>query len=161
MQSDAPDDALSRQALDLRELSAGQALALDRQLRHCLARVDAATGMRMCAFRQLAHSAVSQRLNAGIAIALTRRLTGGDCRDSLLTLASLATLLGSHSDGILRELNGMPTVTAEEHTRVLALDALARDVAGSLDEQAWRRDCRPVPPTSGAAGHHGIGQLVE
>jgi hypothetical protein len=160
-QFDAPDHALSRQALDLRALSAGQALALARQLRHCLAQDDAATGLRACAFRQLAHSAVSQRLNAGIAVALIRRLRGGDCRASLLTLASLAALLAGHSDGVLRELNGMPTVTRTEHRRLLALDALARDVAASLDERAWRRHCAAVSPASGAAGHSGIGQLVE
>src|SRR5262245_40337515 len=78
----APALALSRDALHLRTLSAGQAFALERTLGRCLAPVGArarssTATFRACAFRQLAHNSVSQRLNAVLALTLARRLDKG------------------------------------------------------------------------------------
>ena len=145
----APYDA-TREALDLRALSAGQLLTLDHRLRGCVARVGGAGGVpaaarfRECAFRELAHSSISQRLNAVLALTLTRRLHGGDCRDSLLAFAGVVRVVAAEAEGMLRELNSTLRWDARERARVRALRRLARDTRHHLSRRAWRRDCRPA-----------------
>jgi hypothetical protein len=145
----APYDA-TREALDLRALSAGQLLTLDHRLRGCMARVGGAGGVpaaarfRECAFRELAHSSISQRLNAVLALTLTRRLHGGSCRDSLIAFAGVARVVAAEAEGMLRELNSTLSWDARERTRVRALRELARDTRHHLNPRAWRRDCRPA-----------------
>ena len=146
----APDNALSQEALNLRRISAGQARTLDRQLRRCLTQIEgeprrtAAVGrFRTCAFRQLVHSGVSQRFNAMLAVTLTRRLRGGTCRSSLLALAGIARILGEEADAVWRELISTPRWSARERGAVLALGGLARSLA-RLNPRTWRRNCAPA-----------------
>ena len=145
----APYD-VTREALDLRALSAGQLLTLDHKLRGCMATVGATGGVpaaarfRECAFRELAHSSISQRLNAVLALDLTRRVHGGSCRDSLLAFAGIARVVAAEAEGMLRELNSTLQWDARERMKVRALRALARDTRQHLDPRAWRRDCRPA-----------------
>jgi hypothetical protein len=142
---DVPDVALSREALHLRTLSATQALALQRTLGHCLTPAPGASTARFraCTFAELAHNSISQRLNGVIALTLARRLTDGDCRTSLLTMAGLTRALAGAAEGTLRELNSQPRWSAQEHANLLALRALARDAVTSLRAPTWRRDCAP------------------
>jgi hypothetical protein len=142
---DTPDVALSRDAQHLRTLSATQAVALQHMLRHCLppARGSSTARYRACAFRELAHNSISQRLNGVIALTLARRLADGDCRTSLLTMAGLTRALAGAAEGTLRELNGQPRWSAQEGANLLALRALARDAVASLRARSWRRDCAP------------------
>ena len=150
LQLDAPDYALSRDALDTRTLSATQAAALERTVRSCQARIDSraaavpsAARFRECAFRELAHSSISQRLNAVLALTLTRRLRGGACRANLFALASGAQTLAAAAEGVLRELNSQLAWDAREHLKLLALRTLARSTLTGLDARAWRRHCAP------------------
>lgn len=150
-------DAAQLEALDLRTLSAGQLLALDHQLHRCLVQVGGAAGLpaaarfRTCAFRELAHNSISQRFNAMLALTLTRRLRGGNCRANLLAFAGVAQIVAVEAESMLRELNGLQTWTARQRAEVRALRSLARDTRARLASRAWRRDC----------GHPEFGQLVE
>jgi hypothetical protein len=148
---DVPDVALSRDALHLRTLSATQALALQHTLRHCLAPAPGAptARFRACAFAELAHNSISQRLNGVIALTLARRLTDGDCRTSLLTMAGLTRALAGAAEGTLRELNSQPRWSVQERANLLALRALARDAVTSLRAPTWRRDCAPSAQSGG------------
>jgi hypothetical protein len=153
----APNDAALLEALDLRSLSAGQLHALDQELSRCLVRVGGAAGVpagvrfRSCAFRQLAHNSISQRLNAVLALALTRRMHRGTCRANLFAFAGITQIVAAEAESMLRELNSQPVWSAHQRTRVRALRALARDTRVHLDPRAWRHDC--------ALSH--LGQLVE
>ena len=146
-----PDVALSRDARHLRTLSASQALALQHMLRHCLPppRGSSTARYRACAFRELAHNSISQRLNGVIALTLARRLSDGDCRTSLLTMAGLTRALAGAAEGTLRELNSEPRWSAEQGANLLALTALARDAVASLRAPSWRRDCAPSAHSGG------------
>jgi hypothetical protein len=145
----APYDA-SREALDLRALSAGQLLRLDHTLRGCMVRVGgdggvpAAARFRECAFRELAHNSISQRFNAVLALTLTRRLHGGSCRDGLLAFAGVVRVVAAEAEEMLRELNGTLRWDARERTKVRALRRLARETRHDLSARAWRRDCSPA-----------------
>jgi hypothetical protein len=144
-----PYDA-TREARDLTALSAGQLLTLDHRLRGCMARLGGAGGVpaaarfRECAFRELAHSSISQRLNAVLALTLTRRLHGGSCRDSLLAFAGVVRIVAAEAEGMLRELNSTLRWNERERMKVRALRKLARDTRDDLNPRAWRRDCRPA-----------------
>jgi hypothetical protein len=148
---DAPDLALSRDALHLRTLSATQALALQHALRRCVtpAPGSSTARFRACAFRELAHNSISQRLNGVIALTLARRLADGDCRTSLLTMAGLTRALAGAAEGTLRELNSQPRWSAQERANLLGLRALARDAVASLRARSWRRDCAPSSQSGG------------
>jgi hypothetical protein len=106
--------------------------------------VPAAARFRGCAFRELAHSSISQRLNAVLALTLTRRLHGGSCRDSLLAFAGVVRAVAGEAEGMLRELNSTLRWDARERSRVRALRELARDTRRHLNRRAWRRDCPPA-----------------
>lgn len=144
-----PYDA-TREALDLRALSAGQLLSLDHKLRGCMARVGGAGGVpaaarfRECAFRELAHSSISQRLNAVLALTLTRRLQVGSCRDSLIAFAGVVRVVAVEAEGMLRELNSTLHWDARERTKVRTLRKLARDTRDHLNPRVWQHDCRPA-----------------
>jgi hypothetical protein len=153
-QLDAPDVALSGDAFHVRALSASQARSLQRTLGRCLGPATVARGsstarFRACAFRQLAHNSISQRLNAVLALTLARRLNDSDCRTSLLTLAGVTRALAGAAEGTLRELNSRPRWSTEELAHLAALRALTRDMVVNLHGQAWRRDCAPTAHAAG------------
>ena len=153
----APSDAAQLEALDLRSLSAVQLGALDHELTRCLLRVGLAAGVpagvrfRSCAFRELAHNSISQRFNAVLALALTRRLHRGSCRDSLLAFAGVTRIVATEAESMLRELNSDEVWTARNRAEVRALRGLVRDTRAHLDPRAWRHHC--------ALAH--FGQLTE
>lgn len=153
----APSDAAQLEALDLRSLSAGQLGALDHELTRCLIQIGGAAGVpagvrfRSCAFRELAHNSISQRFNAVLALALTRRLHRGACRDSLLAFAGVTRIVATEAESMLRELNSDEQWNARNRAQVRALRALVRDTRAHLSLRAWRHYC--------ALAH--LGQLTE
>ena len=164
--ADPPSPAILSQALALRTISAQQLRALDDGLRRCMARIapdardaNASVRFRTCAFRHLAHSGASQRLNATLALALTRRLQDGSCRSSLFVLAAIARIVGTSSDAMLRDLNSRPRWSAAEGAGVRELRRLARATLVRLDPRAWHRHCAPAPVAQ--VRQQLIGQLAD